>query len=63
MDPVAALEEIAFWLERDLAPSFKLKAFRRAADVIGSSRADELAARARDGRLKGTKGIGDRTSR
>ena len=36
MDPVAALEEIAFLLERDRASSFKSKAFRRAADVIGA---------------------------
>ena len=61
MDPVAALEEIAFLLERDRASSFKSKAFRRAADVIGAYSADELAARVRDGRLKRTKGIGDTT--
>ncbi|MEV1131732.1 PHP domain-containing protein [Agromyces sp. NPDC049794] len=61
MDPVAALEEIAFLLERDRASSFKSKAFRRAADVIGEYSADELAARVRDGRLKRTKGIGDTT--
>ncbi|WP_448811096.1 PHP domain-containing protein [Agromyces bauzanensis] len=61
MDPVAALEEIAFLLERDRASSFKSKAFRRAADVIGEYSAEELAARVRDGRLKRTKGIGDTT--
>ncbi|GAA4381502.1 PHP domain-containing protein [Agromyces bauzanensis] len=61
MDPVAALEEIAFLLERDRASSFKSKAFRRAADVIGEYSADELATRVRDGRLKRTKGIGDTT--
>jgi putative hydrolase len=61
MDPVAALEEIAFLLERDRASSFKSKAFRRAADVIGAYSAAELAARVRDGRLKRTKGIGDTT--
>lgn len=61
MDPVEALEEIAFLLERDRASSFKSKAFRRAADVIGEYSADELAARVADGRLKRTKGIGDTT--
>jgi putative hydrolase len=61
MDPVAALEEIAYLLERDRASSFKSKAFRRAADVIGEYSADDLAARVRDGRLKRTKGIGDTT--
>jgi putative hydrolase len=61
MDPVAALEEIAFLLERDRASSFKSKAFRRAADVIGAYSAEELADRVHDGRLKRTKGIGDTT--
>jgi len=61
MDPVAALEEIAFLLERDRASSYKSKAFRRAADLIGAYSPDELAARVRDGRLKRTKGIGDST--
>ena len=61
MDPVAALEEIAFLLERDRASSFKSKAFRRAADVVGEYSAEDLAARVRDGRLKRTKGIGDTT--
>jgi putative hydrolase len=61
MDPVAALNEIAFRLERELAPSFKFQAFRKAAGVIGDLNADELAARAKDGRLKAMKGIGGRT--
>lgn len=61
MDPVAALNEIAFWLERELAPSFKVQAFRKAAAIITPLGADEVAARVGDGRLKRTKGIGDRT--
>jgi putative hydrolase len=61
MDPVAALEEIAFLLERDRASSYKSKAFRRAAAVIDGIAPDELAARVRDGRLKRTAGIGDTT--
>jgi putative hydrolase len=61
MDPVDALNEIAFWLERELAPTFKVQAFRKAAASIGAVAPEELAARARDGRLKRTKGIGDRT--
>lgn len=59
--PSAALAEIAFRLERELAPSFKVKAFRRAAAVIDGIPADELEARIRDGRLRRTKGIGDST--
>ncbi|MGO4533849.1 PHP domain-containing protein [Leifsonia sp. 2MCAF36] len=61
MDAVDALNEIAFWLERELAPTFKVQAFRRAAATIDGIGQDELAARVADGRLKRTKGIGDRT--
>ena len=62
MDATAALNEIAFWLERELAPSFKVQAFRRAAAAIADLEPDELAQRARDGRLKRMKGIGARSS-
>jgi putative hydrolase len=61
MDAVDALNEIAFWLERDLAPAFKIQAFRKAAGTIGALQPEEVAARARNGRLKSMKGIGDRT--
>ncbi|GAA2233925.1 PHP domain-containing protein [Herbiconiux moechotypicola] len=61
MDPLAAVEETAFLLERELAPGFKVKAFRRAAAVLAEWTPEEIAARASDGRLKATKGVGDRT--
>ena len=61
MDAVDALNEIAFWLERKAAPTFKIKAFRNAAEVLGELPTDELLARTRDGRLKRMKGIGART--
>lgn len=61
MDAVDALNEIAFWLERELAPSFKVQAFRRAAAAISDLGQDELIRRARDGRLKRMKGIGARS--
>ncbi|WP_291054531.1 PHP domain-containing protein [Herbiconiux sp.] len=59
--PGDALDEIAFRLERELAPSFKVKAFRRAAAVLDPLSADDIAARVADGRLRRTKGIGDST--
>lgn len=61
MDAADALNETAFWLERELADSFKVQAFRRAADIIAGLSQEELAARVKDGRLKRTKGIGSRT--
>ncbi|MET3809861.1 PHP domain-containing protein [Arthrobacter sp. UYEF3] len=61
MDATAALNEIAFWLERERATTFKVQAFRKAADVIAGLSPEEVAARRRDGRLKGMKGIGERT--
>lgn len=61
MDAVAALNEIAFWLERGRAATFKVQAFRKAAGVIAALDPGEVEARARDGRLKSMKGIGDRT--
>lgn len=61
MDAVAALNEIAFWLERGRAATFKVQAFRKAAATIAALDHGELEARARDGRLKSMKGIGDRT--
>ena len=62
MDAVDALNEIAFWLERELAPAFKVLAFRKAAGIIGNLPAAEVAERARTGRLTGLKGIGGRSA-
>lgn len=59
VDAADALNEIAFWLERELAPTFKVQAFRKAAAIIAGLDADEVAERTRDGRLKSMKGIGD----
>lgn len=61
MDAEAALNEIAFWLERELAASFKVQAFRKAAGAIHDLDPVELAERLRDGRLRKMKGIGGRT--
>ena len=62
MDAADALNEIAFWLERQLAPAFKVQAFRKAAGIIGDLPASEVADRARTGRLTNLKGIGGRSA-
>ena len=61
MDPVKALSEIGFWLEREQAQTYKVKAFRTAASAISHLGVDEVVDRVRDGRLRQVKGIGDRT--
>ncbi len=61
MDAEDALNEIAFWLERELAASFKVQAFRKAAGAIHDLEPGELTERLRDGRLRKMKGIGGRT--
>jgi putative hydrolase len=58
MDPLEALTEIAFLLERERSSRYKSKAFRTAADVVAGLTEDHL----RDaGRLQRTKGIGPST--
>lgn len=61
MDPVEALEEIAFWLERDLQSSHRIEAFRRAADVVRPLSLDEVQQRADAGELNTMTGIGAKT--
>ena len=61
VDPVEALSEIAFLLERERASEFKTKAFRTAAAVLGKVPAGERRERVENGSLKTTKGIGSST--
>jgi putative hydrolase len=62
MDPVATLRHIAFLLERDLAPTYRVRAFRTAAEVIAALPATEVERRAEAGTLTALKGIGDTTA-
>ncbi|MCA4134589.1 PHP domain-containing protein [Arthrobacter sp. M4] len=62
MDAIEALDEIAFWLERGQAASFKVQAFRKAADVIRQLTPDDLAQLVESGRLTSLKGIGSRSA-
>ena len=60
---VAALERIAELLEFALEPSYRVKAFRGAADTIRSIPADDLVRRAKEGRLRNLSGVGEKTAK
>jgi DNA polymerase/3'-5' exonuclease PolX len=62
-DAIAALERIAYILEREREPSYRVRAFRNAAAVVRALPDAELEERSRRGTLSGLTGIGPVTAR
>jgi putative hydrolase len=63
VDPATALRRIAYLLEAQRAPTYKVRAFRRAAATVDDTDPDRLAQLAAAGRLADLPGVGDTTAR
>jgi putative hydrolase len=62
VEPAEALRQIAFQLERSGAPTYRVRAFRNAAEVLDGLKPGELGKRIAAGTLEALKGIGSTTA-
>ncbi|HEV8065712.1 MAG TPA: PHP domain-containing protein [Acidimicrobiales bacterium] len=62
-DPAATLRRIAYLLERDLAESYKVRAFRKAAATLDATDAAELRRLAEINHLTDLEGVGETSGR
>ncbi|WP_420753404.1 PHP domain-containing protein [Rhodococcus sp. O3] len=62
MDPVSALREVAFWLEREHAKTYRVQAYRHAADVVEALDETQREHRRRTDTWSELPGIGPKTA-
>lgn len=60
--PVAALREVGFWLERSRADTYRVRAYRRAADALAALDVDDLAVLAETNAWSSIPGLGAKTA-
>lgn len=61
-DVIGVLRQIGYFLERDMQPSYRVQAYRKAADLLAGLSVAEVRARRRAGTLTELPGIGPKTS-